>query len=103
MWMVSGKRGNSSLDQWKHIIAPVIEALQQMEWLSDKLIHIVADREFASPKLAEWLKTTYINVDATLRIKASMYLSSTDLPETETKVASLIQKEPIKYTDYGLA
>lgn len=92
MWMVSGKRGNSSLDQWKRILAPVIEALQQMEWLSGKLIHIVADREFASPKLAEWLKTTYRNVDATLRIKASMYLSSTDLPETETKVASLIQK-----------
>jgi hypothetical protein len=63
-----------------------------MEWLSGKLIHFVADREFARLKLAEWLKTTYRSVDATLRIKASMYLSSTDLPETETKVASLIQK-----------
>lgn len=92
MWMVSGKRGNSSLDQWKRVLAPVIEALQQMDWLSGKLIHFVADREFASPKLAEWLKTTYRNVDATLRIKASMYLSSTDMPEKETKVASLIQK-----------
>jgi hypothetical protein len=46
--------------------------------------------EFASPKLAEWLTTTYKNVDATLRIKASMYLKSDDMPET--KVATLIQK-----------
>ena len=98
-WTVSGRKGNSSLDQWKRILAPVIEALQQMEWLSGKLIHIVADREFASPKLAEWLKTTYNNVDATLRIKASMYLSSDGIPET--KVASLIQKM-VKDTRYLL-
>ncbi len=89
-WTVSGKRGNSSLDQWKHVLTPVIETLQQMEWLSGKRIHIVGDREFASPKLPEWLKTTYNNVEATLRIKASMYLSSDVMPET--KVASLIQK-----------
>lgn len=89
-WMVTGRKGNSSLDQWKHVLAPVIEALQKMEWLSGKLIQVVADREFASPKLAEWLKTTYKNVDATLRMKASMYLNSDDM--LETKIASLIQK-----------
>ncbi len=89
-WMVTGRKGNSSFYQWKCVLAPVIEALQKMEWLSDKLIHVVADREFASPKLPEWLKTTYKNVDATLRMKASMYLSSDDMPET--KIASLIQK-----------
>lgn len=61
-----------------------------MEWLSDKRIHVVADREFASPKLPEWLKTTYNNLDVTLRIKASMYLSGDDMQEM--KVATLIQK-----------
>jgi hypothetical protein len=90
-WMVFGKKGNSSLEQWKQVLFPVIIVLQQMNWLSDKQIHIhvVADREFASPKLAEWLKNLY-NVSVTLRIKASMYLTSEDTPET--KVASLLRK-----------
>jgi len=46
-----------------------------MEWLSGKPIIVVADREFASPKLAEWLKNTY-GVEAILRIKASIYTKS---------------------------
>lgn len=90
MWIVFGRKGSSSLDQWKEVLAPAIEALRKVEWLSDKHIHLVADREFASPKLAEWLTTTYKNVDVTLRIKASMYLKSDDMPET--KVATLIQR-----------
>ena len=89
-WMVFGKKGNSSLEQWKQVLFPVIAGLQQIPWLSDKPIHIhvVADREFASPKLAEWLKTMY-DVAVTLRIKASMYLTGENTPEI--KVASLIQ------------
>ena len=89
-WMVFGKQGNSSLEQWKQVLFPVIIVLQQMSWLSDKQIHIhvVADREFASPKLAEWLKNIY-DVAVTLRIKASMYLTGEDTPEI--KVASLIR------------
>jgi hypothetical protein len=90
-WMVFGKKGSSSLEQWKQVLFPVIIVLQQMSWLSDKTIHIhvVADREFASPKLAEWLKNLY-DVSVTLRIKASMYLIGEDAPEK--KVASLIRK-----------
>ena len=90
-WMVFGKKGNSSLEQWKQVLFPVIIVLQQIPWLSDKpiQIHVVADREFASPKLAEWLKNIY-DVAATLRIKASMYLTGEDT--SETKVASLIRK-----------
>ena len=90
-WMVFGKKGNSSLEQWKQVLFPVIAGLQQMSWLSDKPIHIhvVADREFASPKLAEWLKTK-CDVMVTLRIKASMYLTGENTPEI--KVASLIQQ-----------
>jgi len=52
-------------------------------------MHVVADREFASPKLAEWLKNLY-HVSVTLRIKGSMYLKGEDT--SETKVASLIKK-----------
>ncbi len=90
-WMVSGKQGCSSLEEWKQVLFPVIIVLQQMSWLSDKQIHIhvVADREFASPKLAEWLKNLY-NVAVTLRIKANMYLTGEDTPEI--KVASLIKR-----------
>ena len=90
-WMVFGKKGNSSLEQWKQVLFPVIIVLQQMSWLSDKTIHIhvVADREFASPKLAEWL-TNEFDVAVTLRIKANMYLIGEDTPEV--KVALLIRK-----------
>lgn len=88
-WIVFGQKGCSSFTQWKQVLTPVIKGLQQMSWLSDKPIHVVADREFASPKLAEWLHTIY-NVTVTLRIKASMYLTGEDTPEV--KVASLIQR-----------
>jgi len=90
-WMVFGKKGNSSLEQWRQVLFPVIIVLQQMSWLSVKTIHIhvVADREFASPKLAEWLANEF-DVAVTLRIKANMYLIGEDAPEV--KVASLIRK-----------
>ena len=88
-WMVFGRRGNSALKHWKQVLAPVIEGLQDMDWLSDKPIHVVADREFASPKLARWLKEIY-DVYSTLRIKSSMYLIEENKPEV--KVASLIKK-----------
>jgi len=88
-WIVLDRKGNSSFEHWKQVLTPVIEALQQMEWLSGIPIHVVADREFASPKLAEWLKKTY-GVDATLRMKASMYLKGEGMPET--KIATLLRK-----------
>jgi hypothetical protein len=88
-WTVYGRKGNSSLHHWKQVLTPVIEELQWMNWLSDKTIHLVADREFASPKLAEWLKKTY-DVDSTLRLKSSMYLNEENEPEV--KIASLIKK-----------
>lgn len=91
-WTVFGNKGNSSFEQWKQVLTPVIEGLQQMEWLSCVPIHVVADREFASPKLAEWLKNTY-GVDSTLRLKASMYLKGAGMPE-ETQIATLLRKLP---------
>lgn len=88
-WMVFGRRGNSALTHWKKVLTPVIEGLQDMDWLSGTPIHVVADREFASPKLAMWLKESY-DVHTTLRMKASMYLKEESKPEV--KIASLIQK-----------
>lgn len=88
-WMVFGRRGNSALTHWKQVLTPVILGLQGMDWLSGIPIHVVADREFASPKLAEWLKETF-DVGSTLRMKASMYLKDENKPEV--KIASLIQK-----------
>ena len=87
-WIVLGRKGNSSLEQWKYVLTPVVKGLRQMDWLSDTPIYVTADREFASPKLAKWLKEIYA-IGSTLRIKSSMYLSELDKPEV--KVASLIQ------------
>lgn len=83
-WIVLDRKGNSSFDYWKYVLTPVMEGLQQMEWLSGIPIIIVADKEFASPKLAEQLKNTY-GVDATLRIKSSMYLNGDNMPEIKKK------------------
>lgn len=52
-WIVLDRKGNSSFDHWKYVLTPVIEGLQQMGWLSGIPIIVVADKEFASPKLAE--------------------------------------------------
>ncbi len=87
-WIVLDRKGASSFEHWKQVLAPVIEGLKQMEWLYNIPIHVVADREFASPKLAEWLKETY-NVDSTVRIKRSMYLREDGKPER--KIAVLLK------------
>jgi len=87
-WIVLDRKGSSSFEHWKQVLEPVIEGLKQMEWLSNIPIHVVADREFASPKLVKWLKETY-NVDSTVRIKRSMYLSEDGKPER--KIAVLLK------------
>jgi hypothetical protein len=74
-WIVLYRKGNSSFEHWKRVLTPVIEGLRQIEWLSGKPIIVVADWEFGSPRLAEWLKNAY-DVEVTLRIKASMYAKS---------------------------
>jgi hypothetical protein len=88
-WKVFDRKGNSSFEDWKEVITPVIKGLHQMEWLSGIPIHVVADREFASPKLAEWLKIDY-GVGATLRMKASMYLKGVGDEISEVKIATLL-------------
>jgi hypothetical protein len=72
-WVVWNQAGNSSFDQWKTVLTPVITELHRHQWLHGIPLVVVADREFASPRLAEWLKTTY-QVDSVLRLKRSEYL-----------------------------
>jgi hypothetical protein len=87
-WIVLDRKGASSFKHWKQVLTPVIEGLKQIEWLSNIPIHVVADREFASPKLAEWLKGEY-SIDSTVRIKRSMYLNEDGKPET--KISTLLK------------
>ncbi len=87
-WIVLGRKGSSSFKHWKQVLTPIIEGLKQIEWLSNIPIHVVADREFASPKLAKWLKEEY-SIDSTVRIKRSMYLSEEGKPET--KISMLLK------------
>ena len=87
-WLVSNRRGNSSLKEQKAALTPVIEALRSASWTQGKQIHLTADREFASPKLAEWLWVTF-RVGSTLRLKRSEYLNS----EAETvKISKYLQQ-----------
>ena len=74
-WMVLNRRGNSSFENWKTVLTPVIEALRSASWTQGKQIHVAADREFASPKLSEWLWETF-RVGSTVRMKRSEYLNS---------------------------
>jgi hypothetical protein len=73
-WLVFNRRGNSSLEKQKAALTPVIEALRSAFWTQGKQIHVIADREFASPKLSEWLWITF-RVDSTLRLKRSEYFT----------------------------
>jgi len=87
-WLVFNRRGNSSLENQQAVLTPVIEALRCTQWTMGKQIHVLADREFSSPKLAEWLWVTF-RVGSTLRLKRSEYLNS----ETQTaKVSEYLQQ-----------
>jgi hypothetical protein len=85
-WVVFQRAGNSSLQDWKTVLTPVINIVQTTPGLEETPLIVVADRECASPKLAEWLKTTY-SVDCTLRLKRSQYLND---GEQSIKLAELL-------------
>lgn len=55
-WIVFSKRGCSSLEEQKQLLSPVFKAIAGNPLLSTKPIRVVADREFCSPKLPEWVK-----------------------------------------------
>jgi len=76
-WTVWDRGGSSSYTQWTEVLSPVITALQKQAWGADMPLIVVADREFASPRLAQWLKQTY-QVESVLRLKRSVYLCDQD-------------------------
>lgn len=72
-WLVLDRKGNTSTQQWKQLLKPVLEALSKLPWLRFVPIKVVADREFASPKLGGWLKKNF-GVSYCLRLKRSEYV-----------------------------
>lgn len=69
--------GSFSYAQWTAVLSPVLTELQKHAWCAEIPIIVVADREFASPRLAHWLKQTY-HVESVLRLKRSAYLCDQD-------------------------
>jgi hypothetical protein len=76
-WIVWDRGGSSSYAQWTTVLVPVITELRKQAWCAEMPIIVVADREFASPRLAQWLKQTY-HLESVLRIKRSAYLCDQD-------------------------
>lgn len=73
-WIVLDYRGASSFRLWKKVLTPVLRELRRLPVLSQKTIRVLGDREFASPKLAQWLKESF-HAGFTLRLKRSEYLN----------------------------
>lgn len=89
-WTVVNRAGNSAFDAWKTVLTPVITEFQAQSWMAKVPLIVTADREFASPQLAEWLKTTY-RVESVLRLKRSEYLCD---QAQEIKLADLLRFFP---------
>jgi hypothetical protein len=89
-WTVWDQGGSSSYAQWTAVLSPVITAVQSQTWCADMPIIVVADREFASPRLAQWLKQTY-QVASVLRLKRSAYLCDQD---QSIQLAALLEHFP---------
>jgi len=89
-WLVWDRGGSSSYAQWTAVLAPVITELQKQAWCAERPIVVVADREFASPRLAQWLKQTY-HVESVLRLKRSTYLCDQN---HSVQLAALLEQVP---------
>lgn len=76
-WIVLDYKGASSFRLWKKVLTPVLRELKRLPVLSGKTIRVLGDREFASPKLAKWLKESF-HAGFTLRLKRSEYLNLPD-------------------------
>ena len=72
-WIVLSRPGATGLQHWQQVLTPAVDALRCAQWLQRCPLTVAADREFASPKLAEWLFDTY-RVNSVLRLKRSEYL-----------------------------
>lgn len=95
-WTVRGSAGNSGCEDWKTVLRPVITAIQAIPELAARPLIVTADREFASPQLAEWLRQTF-GVDSVLRLKRSEYLCD---QTHDIKLADLVAFLPRGETRY---
>lgn len=83
-WLCLGYKGASSFLLWQQALEPVLTALESIPELAAKPVQVLADREFASPKLAHWLARQ--GAGFTLRLKRSEYLNLEE--EVSLKLAS---------------
>ncbi len=77
-WLLLSTRGCSTLTEQHAVLAPVLAALAAHPLLSTLPITVLADREFCSPLLAQWLKEQGIHWS--IRGKKSFYVSRSDFP-----------------------
>lgn len=78
-WLFLLKRGCSSLAEQQELLTPVLAALAAHPLLSTLPVTVVADREFCSPLLADWLRTQW-GVHFDIRVKKSYFVSREDFP-----------------------
>lgn len=95
-WMVRDCAGNSSVEDWQAVLRPVLTAIRAIPALAGRPLIVTADREFASPQLAEWLHQTFA-VESVLRVKRSEYLCD---QAHDIKLADLVSFLPRGETRY---
>jgi hypothetical protein len=78
-WLTANRKGNTSFSTWQDLLRPLLEALQRLEELASHTITVVADREFASPRLVHWLAQEW-DVYSVVRCKRSAYIQAEDAP-----------------------
>jgi len=77
-WLLLPTRGCSTLAEQQALLTPVLTALAAHPLLSALPITVLADREFCSPLLGQWLKKQGIHW--AIRVKKSFYVSRSDIP-----------------------
>lgn len=81
-WKTANRTGNTSWETWQGVLAPLLEAIMRCDDLQTYRVIVVADREFASPRLVHWLKDTF-GVFAVVRCKRSQYIQEEDAPSEQ--------------------
>lgn len=78
VWYFLPKRGASNLEEQQRLLTPVLTAIAAHPLLAALPVTVVADREFCSPLLAQWLATQDVHFD--IRVKKSFFVSREDFP-----------------------
>lgn len=81
-WKTANRKGSTSFATWQEVLLPLIEAFTRFDDLHNHRIIVVADREFASPRLIHWLWDTF-GIYAVVRCKRSQYIQEEDAPSEQ--------------------